>query len=39
MPSLQVSDSNNEVEFKALINGLRLAKSMGVRHLNVISDS
>lgn len=31
--------SNNEVEYEVLIAGLRLAKSMGAHHLNVISDS
>lgn len=31
--------SNNEVEYEALIVGLRLAKSMGIRHLRVLSDS
>lgn len=31
--------SNNEVEYEVLLAGLRLAQSMGARHLSVISNS
>ena len=31
--------SNNEAEYEALIDGLQLAKALGVRRLNVQSDS
>lgn len=31
--------SNNKVEYEAMVVGLRLGKSLGVRRLKVISDS
>ena len=36
---LMFSASNNEAEYEALIAGLKLAKALGVRHINIYSDS
>ena len=33
------SASSNEAEYEALIAGLKLAKALGVRHINIYSDS
>ena len=35
----QFHPTNNEAEYEALIAGLKLARALGVRHLNVKSDS
>jgi ribonuclease HI len=36
---LHFAASNNVAEYKALVNGLRIAIKLGVRHLNVRGDS
>jgi ribonuclease HI len=36
---LHFAASNNVAEYKALVNGLRIAIELGVRHLNVHGDS
>lgn len=36
---LDFKASNNEMEYEALLVGLRLAKVVGVRHLHIFSDS
>ena len=36
---LQFSATNNEVEYEAVLMGLRVAKALGVRNLKLNSDS
>ena len=39
MVQLHFPSSNNTVEYEALINGLRIAIELGIRHLDVRGDS